>query len=158
VVADVSSDLDGEAETGSMDMEERNHLARSTIGSSQAVIAVGAPGVRGVRGLVTLLGELTTLGVDPDRILPVVNHAPRSTTARREAVRAITELAPATRRTPLAVRTRRDLESIHHAVDPLPRPLCQTLAVAVAQIAVAAPSPAARPVQPAPLVATRTAS
>jgi hypothetical protein len=157
-VADVTGELDGETETGSLDLEERNHLARSSVSSAQAVMAVGAPGVRGVRGLVTLIDSLVALGVDPTRIQPVINNAPRPATARREAVRAVTELSRTALSCPLTVRTRRDLEAIHHAVDPLPRPLCQSLAVVAAQMASAAPIPAARPVQPMPLIAARTAS
>jgi len=158
VVADVTGDLDGEAETGSLDLEERNHLARSSLSAAQTVVAVGAPGVRGIRGLITLIDGLTALGVDPGQILPVINHAPRSAMARSEAARVIADLSRSKTKGPLVVRTRRDLESIHHAVDPLPPQLCQSFAVAVSQIAAAAPTPVVRSVQPLPLIAARTAS
>jgi hypothetical protein len=158
VVADVTSDLDGEAETGSLDLEERNHLARSSLSSAQTVVAVGAPGVRGVRGLITLIDGIIGLGVDPGHILPVINHAPRSTVARSEAVRVIVELSRTKTNDPLVVRMRRDLESIHHAVDPLPPQLCQSFAVAVSHMAASAAVPMARVVQPVPLIAARTAS
>jgi MinD-like ATPase involved in chromosome partitioning or flagellar assembly len=158
VVADVTSDLDGEADTGSLDLEERNHLARSSVGGAQAVVVVGTPGVRGVRGLLNLVDGVAALGVDPDRIIAVVNHAPRSAAARREVVRAVAHLGPAGLRPPMTVRSRREMEAIHHTVDPLPRQLCQPLATAVYEITAAASSPVAAPATPVPLLATRTAS
>ena len=51
VVADVTGDVEGEAEGGSADVEERNHLARSAALHSSVVVAVGAPGMKGVHSL-----------------------------------------------------------------------------------------------------------
>ena len=51
VVADVTGDVEGEAEGGSADVEERNHLARSAVLNSSVVVAVGAPGMKGVHSL-----------------------------------------------------------------------------------------------------------
>jgi len=41
VVADVDADVEGEAETGSFDIEDRNALARVAVGAADLVIAVG---------------------------------------------------------------------------------------------------------------------
>jgi MinD-like ATPase involved in chromosome partitioning or flagellar assembly len=51
VVADVTGDLEGEAETGSADIEDRNHMARQTVAASDVVVVVGAPGPTGRRAL-----------------------------------------------------------------------------------------------------------
>ena len=51
VVADVTGDVEGEAEGGSADVEERNHLARSAALHSSVVVVVGAPGMKGVYSL-----------------------------------------------------------------------------------------------------------
>jgi hypothetical protein len=124
VVADVTADLDGEAETGSVDVEERNHLARTSLSSATCVLAVGAPGVRGVRSLVRLLDALHDLGVDGDRVVAVVNSAPRSAPSRAAITRAVADLSSA----PLSAATihlpvRRGLERCHHTVEPLPAAL-----------------------------------
>ena len=65
VVADVTGDLEGEAEGGSADVEERNHLARSAVLHSSVVVAVGASGMKGVHSLAGLVRSLTAIGVLP---------------------------------------------------------------------------------------------
>lgn len=75
VVADVTGDVEGEAHSGSLDVEERNHLARRTIGAADVVVAVGGPGALGARHLATLIDDLLDLGIDPARIQPVVNRS-----------------------------------------------------------------------------------
>ena len=75
VVCDVDPDLEGEAEGGSFDVEERNALSRSAVGSASAVVVVGAPGVKGAHALLRVLGEMWAHGVEPRRTVPVVNRA-----------------------------------------------------------------------------------
>ena len=69
VVADVTGDVEGEAEGGSIDVEERNYLARSAVLHSSVVVVVGAPGMKGVYSLARLIRSLTRIGVitEPDR-------------------------------------------------------------------------------------------
>jgi hypothetical protein len=95
VVADVTGDVEGEAEGGSADVEERNHLARSAILRSSVVVAVGASGMKGVHSLAGLIRSLTAIGVSPDRILPVINRSPRNPRARAELGRALAGLLAA---------------------------------------------------------------
>ncbi|MCU4183918.1 hypothetical protein K6U06_06060 [Acidiferrimicrobium sp. IK] len=83
-VADVTGDLEGEDDGGSVDVEERNHLARSTTTAADVVFAVGAPGLKGVHSLGRLVTELTASGVDPRRVVPVINRAPRHPRSRAE--------------------------------------------------------------------------
>lgn len=71
IVADVTGDFEGEAETGSIDVEERNHMARRSALAADVVVAVGGIG-RGDHRLTRVVDDLLDLGVDPARILPVV--------------------------------------------------------------------------------------
>jgi hypothetical protein len=71
IVADVTGEFEGEAETGSIDVEERNHMARRSALAADVVVVVGGIGNGGHR-LARVVDELLDLGVDPARILPVV--------------------------------------------------------------------------------------
>jgi MinD-like ATPase involved in chromosome partitioning or flagellar assembly len=75
VVADVTADLEGERDGGSIDVEERNHMGRHTTAAADVVVVVGGPGANGIRRLAGLVDELLDHGVDPARLLPVVNRA-----------------------------------------------------------------------------------
>ncbi len=92
VVADVTGDVEGEAEGGSADVEERNHLARSAALQSNVVVAVGAPGMKGVHSLARLSRALTEAGVSAHRLVPVINRSPRNPRARAELARALANL------------------------------------------------------------------
>ena len=138
VVADLTAELDGEPETGSIDLEERNHLARSSVMGAACVLAVGTPGIRGVRGLVRLLDALSDLGIDGGRIVPVINQAPRSTLARAEITRAVASLTVdgGSDASALHLPPRRGLELTHRTVDRLPSQLvAPVLAATIATLA-----------------------
>ncbi len=92
VVADVTGDLEGEAEGGSADVEERNHLARTAVLHSSVVLAVGAPGMKGVHSLAGVVRSLTAIGVTPGRVVPVINRSPRNPRSRAELARAFATL------------------------------------------------------------------
>jgi hypothetical protein len=99
LVCDVDPDLEGEEEGGSVEVEERNVMARTAIRRADVVFAVGLPSLKGVHALVRVLSELLTFGVDAGRIVPVVNCAPRSPRARASLTAAVAELvAPAVAR------------------------------------------------------------
>ena len=51
VVADVTGDLEGEAATGSVDVGERNHMARHSTATADVVVVVGADGPTAQRAL-----------------------------------------------------------------------------------------------------------
>jgi hypothetical protein len=74
VVADVTGDFEGEADSGSCDVEERNHMARRTAGVADIVVVVGVPGANGTRRLAQAVDDLLNLGVDPARIQPAFRH------------------------------------------------------------------------------------
>lgn len=135
VVADCTPEFDGDSETGSVDLEERNHLARRCARSASAVLAVGAPGVRGVRQLVRLLDDLGDLGVAPERVVPVINFAPRSPRARAEITQAIAQLASVAPPTAaLHVPLRRSVELIHRGVHPFPAGLTSAVVASVLHV------------------------
>jgi Mrp family chromosome partitioning ATPase len=92
-VADVDADLEGQRDTGSIEVEERNHLARTAIGEATVVVVVGRASMHGIAGLVRSIGDLVAFGVPVERLLPVLNGSPRSPRRRAEMVRAISELA-----------------------------------------------------------------
>ncbi len=96
VVCDVDCDLEGEEAGGSIDVEERNIMARSACARARAVVVVGSPTTKGVHALVRVVDEILAFGVAPARILPVVNRAPRSARARAAIAAALGQLlAPA---------------------------------------------------------------
>jgi MinD-like ATPase involved in chromosome partitioning or flagellar assembly len=139
VVADAEADLEGEAETGSLDIEDRNACARVVTTAADVVVVTGVDGVVGVHRLVRTLAALIAHGVDPARLLPVVNRAPRSPRRRAETARTVAlllgELVPGAATVgPLMVPARRDLEAIQLDGSPLPRVFCVPLGEAVAAV------------------------
>lgn len=95
VVADLTGDFEGEAEGGSADVEERNHLARASALQATVCVAVGAPGLKGTHSLAGLIRQMTRAGVGAERIIPVFNRSPRQPRARAESSRALASLLDA---------------------------------------------------------------
>lgn len=93
VVADVDVDVEGEADGGSIDIEERNVLARTVLARADAVLVVGQPTMKGVYSLVRSVIELLEFGVAPARVLPVVNQTADAPELRAELTRTIAHLA-----------------------------------------------------------------
>ncbi|MGY6500312.1 MAG: hypothetical protein ACXIVQ_05355 [Acidimicrobiales bacterium] len=89
VVVDVDADLEGEQDTGSPDIEERNVLARSTITTADVVVVVGRGGTVGIHRLAVLARRLLAHGVPPERLLLVLNRSPRSARQRAESISAL---------------------------------------------------------------------
>lgn len=133
VVADATGEVEGEAECGSVEVEERNLLARTAVREADAVVAVGRPGVTGLRHLVALVGAVGAAGAAPERVLPVVNRAPRSPRSRAELARALAELAgdgPPTAG-PLFLPDVRRLDDLQRDAAPLPAAFARSAAAAV---------------------------
>jgi hypothetical protein len=137
VVADVDADVEGDEQCGSADVEDRNSLARQTLGCAELVLAVGVPGIAGVHSQLRVIRDLLELGVEPGRIVPVINRAPRSPRQRAEIGGALTGLLTATAphpslaSTPVFVPERRRLaEAARDTVAP-PPPLVKPLVGAV---------------------------
>jgi hypothetical protein len=77
VVADIDPDVEGHAQCGSIDVEERNHLSRTTLSSAAAVVVVGTGSLKGVLSLTRVIGDLVEFGVSPERVVPLVNTITR---------------------------------------------------------------------------------
>ena len=92
VVAEVEPDVEGEAECGSQDVQERNSLARTVMGASDLVLVVGHAGLGGLHSMLRVLRDVHDLGVDPGRLVPVINRAPRNPRARAELTRGLVSL------------------------------------------------------------------
>ncbi len=132
LVCDVTADFEGERDTGSVDVEERNLAARTAASVADAVFVVGRPGCKGVHALVRVVADLVGLGVPAARLIPVVNAAPRHPRARAELAATIADLAaPVLGAQATAgcvfLPTRRVEEALRDAVR-LPAPLAPLLA------------------------------
>ena len=92
VVCDVDPDVEGEDDGGSLDVEERHVMARTVVERAQVVMVVGLPTLKGLHSMVRVVDGLVAYGVQPERILPVVNRAPRSARARAGLTSALAEL------------------------------------------------------------------
>ena len=92
VIADIDSDLEGESDGGSMDVQERHHMARSVAGRADVVLAVGRPGMKGLHGTVRVIIDLLDHGVAGARILPVFVAAPKHPRVRAEVAAGVASL------------------------------------------------------------------
>jgi hypothetical protein len=133
VVADVDGDLEGERASGSIDIEDRNVMARTTLAAADLVVIVGAPGMKGMHSLLRVTRDVLHHGVAGEQVLPVLNGAPRSPRARAELTRAFGELLAASAGatgvpTPIHLAHRRGLEELirdgARLPDPWLAPLC----------------------------------
>lgn len=77
VVCDIDADLEGEAEGGSFDVEERNALSRTAVANSAGVVVVGGPGAKGAHSLLRVLGEIWSHGFKPNQTIAVINRGDR---------------------------------------------------------------------------------
>lgn len=127
VVADVDPTVDGEAETGSVDIELFNAAQRHAFGVASVLVVVSNPGMRGIRRMSTLLATMGRCGVPAERVLPVWNRAPRGPSARAAMTRLTSEISPLDQpvHPPLFTRHSRLLEDVHHSVGPMPNPLVE---------------------------------
>ena len=127
VVSDVDPDVEGEAECGSLDVEDRNLLARTALRDAEIVLVVGLPGMAGVHAQLRVVRELVEFGIAGARIVPVVNRAPRGPRQRAELVATLAGplLAAACpgvtlASTPIFVPERRRLDDLVRDGAPLP--------------------------------------
>jgi MinD-like ATPase involved in chromosome partitioning or flagellar assembly len=138
VVCDVDPDVEGEAECGSLDVEDRNLLARAALRDAEVVLVVGLPGIAGVHAHLRVVRELVEFGLAGARIVPVVNRAPRGPRQRAELGAALAGplLAAACpgvtlASTPIFVPERRRLDDLVRDGAPLPPQIFRPLVGAV---------------------------
>lgn len=129
VVADIDDDFEGEADTGSADVEDRNLMARTVVGQADLVLAVGLPTLTGLHHLVRTCDRLLTAGLDADRLVPVINRSPRSTRARGTTTATFAQLVGAGRlaQNPVHVAERRGVEEALLDGVPLPSSLAESI-------------------------------
>jgi hypothetical protein len=133
VVADVGCDLEGEDDAGSIDVADRNALARVVAERADLVVVVGRPGVRGTHRTARILSRLLAFGVPDDRLQPVMTCAPRPRRERAELAAALAALtvtsdgAEPRCATPVHVAESRPLERAVHDGVPLPAGLGRTV-------------------------------
>jgi len=116
VIGDVDADVEGEDATGSLDVEERNAIARATVNAADLVLVVGLPGLKGLHSHLRTTRAMLAHGVPAEHLLPVINRSPKGPRARAELTAAFGTLlasdgpgAPS----PLHVAERRHLDEIH---------------------------------------------
>ncbi|HUQ64435.1 MAG TPA: hypothetical protein VM121_11830 [Acidimicrobiales bacterium] len=95
VVCDVDADLEGEADGGSVDVEERHVMARAVARRADVVLAVGQPSMKGLHSLARVLSATLDFGTPATRVVPVINRGCRSPRARAIVVRALDALSAA---------------------------------------------------------------
>ena len=115
VVADVDADVEGEQATGSLDVEERNGIARATLTAADLVVVVGLPGLKGLHSHLRATRTMLDHGVPGDRLLPVINRSPKGPRARAELTSAFGTLLAdeAAVPSPLHLTERRHLDEVH---------------------------------------------
>lgn len=116
VVADVTGDFEGETETGSTDVADRNLMARSVVQRADVVVTVGGQGVKGILSLARTIRELLSFDIEPERIVPVINRSPRSPAKRAESTLALAAMLESVDHAdhlagPVFIPERRDLEA-----------------------------------------------
>ncbi len=129
-MADVDDDLEGESETGSADVEDRNLMARTIVGQADLVLAVGLPGLTGIHHLVRTCGRLLVAGLEPERLVPVINRSPRNSRARSTITATFADLVGSERlaHNPIHVGDRRGVDEALHDGVPLPAALAESIA------------------------------
>jgi hypothetical protein len=109
IVADITGDFEGESETGSLDVEDRNHMARRTAETADLVVLVGNPGSTGRRALDETVEALAGRGVNQDRLFTVVN---RTSVTDRPGALALPQLRPDNHPTSWAIPVTRAVASL----------------------------------------------
>lgn len=147
VVCDADADVEGERECGSVDVEDRNVMARTVMSRADLVFVVGVPGMKGVHSMVRVVRALTDFGVAGYRVVPVVNRAPRSPRARAEIATALGGLVESRLASPVFVPERRVDHFLRDGVR-LPPIVTQPLASACSALLSSVVSPAVAAVEP----------
>jgi hypothetical protein len=93
VVADVTADFESESDSGSVDVEERNALARLTVANADLVFVVGTPDFKGIHALARTMRHVASAGAEGDRIVPVVTRVPKKPLIRAELSKTLTALS-----------------------------------------------------------------
>ncbi len=115
VVADIEHDFEGEKDTGSRDVQDRNHMARTVAAAADLVVVVGVATTKGIHSLTRTIRELAAVEVEPERIVAVLNRTTRNPRRQADAADALASLLARDRRVgdigyPIFVSERADIE------------------------------------------------
>jgi hypothetical protein len=89
VVTDITADFEGENEGGSLDVEERNALARLATAHADLVLVVGTGGFKGIHALTRTMRQIVNTGIDSERLIPVMARSSKRALDRIEITKAI---------------------------------------------------------------------
>ena len=92
LIADIDPDLEGESETGSFDIADRNSLSRRIAMGADVVVVTGRPDLVGVSRIVRILADLIELGVETSCIRTVVLRPARTALSPAEIRRSLDHL------------------------------------------------------------------
>lgn len=101
VVADITADFQGEQDTGSRDIEDRNLLNRTAASRAHLVFVVATPCMKGLHSFLAVTDALLELGVAPGKIVPVITRAPKRGKGRAEIAKAVRVLTRDRRLSPM---------------------------------------------------------
>ena len=129
-------DIEGETATGSLDVEDRNQLARAVVLRADVTVVVGFGHLKGLHSLTRTVRDLLDGGVEPERIVIAVSRASRSPRKRAETTTAIARILDSMPESsgldnPVFIPDRRDLEPALRDGRRLPAALGRTLAAEV---------------------------
>ncbi len=158
VVCDVDADFEGEDDGGSVDVEERHLMARVAVGRADVVFAVGLGSMKGIHALDRVLGDLLDHGVSPERVVTVINRAPKNPRIRAGISSALSQLVhgrtPVPLMTPIYLPERRVDEALRDGVrlpPALTSPLAGAFRAVIGRMAEPPPGPVPQPIQPGSL-------
>jgi hypothetical protein len=155
VVADCDADVEGELETGSVDVEERNALTRAAVARADLVVVVGTGGTKGTHAHARTCAQLLDHGVPPGRLVPLVNHAGRTPGARAAAARALGDLLDAAVAGPVFAPTSPRVEPALRDGHPLPDAVAAKVGAPVLALLGRLPTREAADDGPVPVLAGR---
>ena len=92
VIADIDHDFEGEKDTGSRDIEDRNHMARTAVAKADLVVVVGPATTKGIHSLTRTIRELVAMKIESKRIVAVLNRTTRNPRRQADAADALARL------------------------------------------------------------------
>lgn len=92
VIADIDHDFEGEHDTGSRDIADRNHMARTVAARADLVVVVGLATTKGIHSLTRTIRELAAMDVEAERIVAVLNRTTRNPRRQIDAAEALASL------------------------------------------------------------------
>jgi len=115
VIADIDNDFEGEHDTGSRDIEDRNHMARTVAARADLVVVVGLATTKGIHSLTRTIRELVAMRIESERIVAVLNRTTRNPRRQIDAADALASLLARDERVgdigdPIFVSDRADIE------------------------------------------------